>query len=46
MTGIIIGVGSVIVMVSPGKGASIVVEGYVASFGENIMHIFPAQPHE
>lgn len=33
MTGIIIGVGSVIVMVSLGRGAAIVVEDYIASFG-------------
>lgn len=44
MIGIIIGVGSVIVMVSLGRGASIVVENYVASFGENIIHIYPSQP--
>ncbi|MBR1439257.1 MAG: ABC transporter permease [Synergistaceae bacterium] len=44
MTGIIIGVGSVIVMVSLGRGAAIVVEDYIASFGENIIHVFPAQP--
>ena len=44
MTGIIIGVGSVIVMVSLGRGAAIVVEDYVASFGENIIHIYPSQP--
>lgn len=44
MIGIIIGVASVIVMVSLGRGASIVVESYVASFGENIIHIHPSQP--
>lgn len=44
MTGIIIGVGSVIVMVSLGRGAAIVVQGYIASFGENIIHVYPSQP--
>ena len=44
MMGIIIGVCSVIVMVSLGRGAAIVVESYVASFGENIIHVFPSQP--
>ena len=44
MIGVIIGVGSVIVMVSLGRGAAIVVEGYIASFGENIIHIYPSQP--
>ncbi len=45
MLGIIIGVASVIVMVSVGKGASSVMEEYMATFGANIMHVFPKAPH-
>ncbi|MBR0035532.1 MAG: ABC transporter permease [Synergistaceae bacterium] len=45
MLGIIIGVASVIVMVSVGKGASSMMEDYMATFGANIMHVFPQAPN-
>lgn len=45
MLGIIIGVASVIVMVSVGKGASYMIDGYMAAFGANILHVYPQVPN-
>jgi putative ABC transport system permease protein len=39
--GIVIGVGAVITMVAIGAGASAMVQGQIASLGDNIINIFP-----
>ncbi|MGL5830888.1 MAG: ABC transporter permease [Candidatus Altimarinota bacterium] len=46
MLGIIIGIGSVILMTSLGKGAEAYILGSVSSFGSNLVYIQPGSPDQ